>query len=425
MRVKEKLDHYANSPLDHVKLSFSKIHTDQRLLRKLLRDLRKSPNIDSLHKNTIQAAKTLAKLDTFKLCDVVVKPGSLENTANVKFKLTEMQSWYLRGGINSDNRGKRASLSVHLRNLRQRCDGTVFTLAYLYNTKSYGFEFQHYDRLLIPGKFEGMVKLRKWSEFLDHNFLEDLYGGTAFLMTPGKVHTLYTGFYTRTPKIAVDSASRALLSELSVNNIRQLGYIYRKDNRDHPTKPTSGLIFSIKNEIAYGDSKYHKLETSLSRYYMLKPSTVLQASAVFNAIMPWSFTSTYFSDRYRLNDLKGFISLGAREPAIKPELQEKVISGDNMGRYSYLLLEGKIHFYDVPILKKFGLIPFVYGNLVVPEPLRIHNLQGYVRDNYRAATGVGIGYNFTQGRVELSYTAHAIKRPEDYVAEIQFIMTEG
>jgi outer membrane protein assembly factor BamA len=62
---------------------------------------------------------------------------------------------------------------------------------------------------------------------------------------------------------------------------------------------------------------------------------------------------------------------------------------------------------------------------VVPDPLRIRNLQGYVRDNYRAATGVGIGYNFTQGRVELSYTAQAIKRAEDYVAEIQFLMTEG
>jgi outer membrane protein assembly factor BamA len=425
MRVNEKLDNYANSSLDHVKLSFSKMHTDSRLLRKLLRDLRKSPNIDSLHKNIIQAAKTLAKLDTFKLCNVKVKPGNLENTANVKFKLTEMQTWYLRGGINSDNRGKRASLSLHMRNLRQKCDGTVLTLAYLYNTKSIGFEFQHYDRLLIPGKFEGMVKVRKWNEFLDHNFLEDLYGGSVILMTPGKVHTLYTGIYTRTPIISVQNASRALLSELSVNNIRHLGYIYRKDKTDHPTKPTSGLLFSIKNEIACGDSQYHKLETSLSRYFVLKPSTIFQASAAFSAIMPWSFTSTYFSDRYRLNDLKGFISLGAREPAIKPEFQENVISGDNIGRDSYLLLEGKIHFYDVPVLKKFGLIPFVYGNLVVPDPLRIRNLQGYVRDNYRAATGVGIGYNFTQGRVELSYTAQAIKRAEDYVAEIQFLMTEG
>lgn len=416
---------YANHPLLDIELQFLNTKANSHLLSSLLSFLKNSATLQQFNYNLFQAIQLLSTLDTFKSCDVEIQPGKHTNDVLVKFLMKDYRFYSLSTGFTADKQGERVYVEGCLRNLRRRCDSTKFKLEYSHTVDSYNYELDHHDRLFIPGKLAALYSLSKTTEEIDTNVLQHKYGGTFNLQTSDQRHSFYLSRYVRTNSIAVEYASRALLNELPVNLIYQLGHWYKHSTTDNPSAPTTGYIFSLNNELATGNSVYHKADISYSHYFSLFTDVVLQNSFKLGMFLPWSFTKTFFNDRYRYRFVKGFRQIEEREqPAKLPAgaSPETSIYGDDLGRMSSLSLESKLHFYNTPFLSKIGLTPFLYANLIVPEVLR-HKYSEY-KDHARGSVGLGLGLQFGPARVELAYTSQVFKKSGDIGAEFQMVFAD-
>lgn len=419
MNTREKLDLYGAHPLAGVTLELLNTKTDPQLLYKLLQAVRKAPNLQELQKRLENAAQTLHDLDIYKECNIALHPGiELDSAlASFDFKEYNMLGWDL--GLFADNKGAKTSLGLTMRNLRGRADLSKFDVNYLVNSNSLQYMFEHHDQLFSPGRLQSLLRLEKGKKELDSHVLEDKYGGGLYLITSNKTHTLGLGRYTRTNIINSDYASQALMNEIPVSSINFLSHTYRLDTTDHYLYPTEGNLLILKNQIAYGDARFHKVDIDYSRYFKLTSRLVFESCLSFGMFTPFEMCKTYFNDRYRTDNIKGFKSIGLREPPGKTYIQGNPnFTGDDMGKLSLLQLQGKVHFYDLPILSKLGLVPFVYGNLALVDPIKMKSYESAVNET-RGSYGIGLGYNSTRGRIELSYTTRSFSKPGDLAGEIQ------
>lgn len=420
MNSKENLDLYGEEPLASVSLEFLNTKTNPQLLYKLLQSVRKAPSIKELQHRLVQAAYTLRALDIYEKCEIDIYPGISLDTAIASFDFKEysMLGWDL--GLFPDSRGVKAALGFKLRNLTGRADRTRFGVNYMLNSHSVLYELEHHDQLLSPGKLESLLKLEKGVRELDSHVMEDKYGGAVYLISADKAHTLGVGRYIRTNMITPEYASQALLNEIPVSSLNFLSYLYRYDTTDHPLYPKQGDLLLLKNQVAYGDARYHKLDLGYSHYFALTSKLIFESSLSFGMFTPFEMAKTFFNDRYRTDNIKGFRSIGAREPPCQAYASENPnFIGDEMGKLSLLQLEAKLHFYNLPLFSKLGLVPFVYGNLVLPDPLKMKFSYDNAVNEARGSYGVGLGYNSTRGRIEISYNTRTFSKPGDLVGEIQ------
>ena len=131
------------------------------------------------------------------------------------------------------------------------------------------------------------------------------------------------------------------------------------------------------------------------------------------------------NDRYRLRFMKGFTSIGTREPAADPRVLSKYqITGDNMGDYSKLVAEAKLHFYDTPALEGTSFVPFVYGTAICEAPDKLSSFEKYFRDRMRASFGFGMAWNMGAGRIEFCYSVKVIQKSFDVAAGLQILFGE-
>jgi hypothetical protein len=417
MNSKENLDLYGEEPLASVSLEFLNTKTNPQLLYKLLQSVRKAPNLKELQHRLGKASGTLKGLDIYKNCDIGIYPGASLDTAIARFDFKEhnMLNWDMK--FFPTNKGMQAALGLKLRNLTGHADITRFNVNYLLNSKSIIYDFRHYDQLLSPGKLRSLIKLEKGMRGLDSNVMEDKYGGGVYLISADKVHTLGAGRFIRTNIFNPDYASQALLNEIPVSSLNFLSYLYTCYTLDSLLYPRKGVHLLIRNQVAYGDARYHKLDIHFSRYLALNSQLILESSLLFGMFTPFEMAKTFFNDRYRTDNIKGFRSIGAREPPCQAFASENPnFIGDEMGKLSLLQLEAKLHLCDLPLLRSLHVAPFVYGNLVLADPLKMKFSYDDAVNEVRGSYGVGLRINTFLGRIEISYTTRTFSKPGDLVA---------
>ena len=416
MNSKENLDLYGEQPLAGVSLEFLNTKTNPQILNKLLQYVRKAPNIKELKLRLDRATSTLRSLDIYEKCDIGILPGASFDSAIARFDFKEhsMLGWEMK--LLPSIHGMHAILGLKLRNLIGHADIGRFSVKYLLDSKSLVYDFRHFDSLLSPGKLKSLIILEKGIIGLDSSMMEDKYGGAVYLISSSasKDHTLGAGRFTRTNIFNPDYASQALLDELPVSSLNFLSYSYRFNTTDNRIYPKKGVYLLLRNLVAYGDARYHKLDINYSRYFALNSLTVLESSLSFGMFTPFEMSKTFVNDRYRTNNIKGFRSIGAREPPRQAYASENPnFIGDEMGKLSLLQLEAKLHLFDLPLLRSYHLVPFVYGNLVLPDPLKMKFSYDNVANEARGSIGVGLGINTTMGRIEIIYKARTFSKPGD------------
>lgn len=423
----EDLQDYEYCHLDEVHCEFHNTSTSHSLLRQLTGSLLKSRSVSELNSEILKAIYKLESLDTFKICDVKVLPGTKLDSAIVSFALQDNKWWTMSVGVTADNEGGKSEASAILRNLRSKADHTAIKIEYKPNSKTYGYQFLHHDRLYLPGKWEAFYSVKQGNEEIDVNLKENNYSGSFCLRSVNGKHRVEVGRSIRTNSVRVENASLAMIkSALPVNAKNYLSYSFLNDSRDNPQTPKSGSYLKFVNEIAYGnDNKFCKVDMKLNSYFGLTSAVVLQTSIAAGLFPYWNLSKISINDRFRMRFVKGFNTIGTREPAGNSNIANKYqVNGDHLGSYSNLVVEGKIHFYDCVGLHDMGLVPFVYGSVMCEDPVQIRNFNDYFRDKVRASAGFGLGWNGSFGRIEFAYTTKVMARPGDVTSEFQVLFSD-
>ncbi|CAG9311846.1 unnamed protein product [Blepharisma stoltei] len=424
--LKELRDN-AKNPILNVELEFQHTSTNPEVLKKYFRSLTKSRSVEDLHEKIKESVYKLNALDLYKGCDVIVLPGKAIDSALIQFVLKDKRWWSLSFGATADNEGGKSVLSAHFRNLRGKADLTNVNVEYKLNTGTWGYEMFHHDRLYMPGKWETMYSVKKYSDELDQNIKEHAYGGSFSLRSSDGKHKLEAGRYIRTNEIATEYASLPLLKqELPVSVKNYIAHTYTRDLRDNPSEPRTGILSTLTNEFAFGgDVNFHKIDFKIHHYFPILSDIVFQSTFGLGAFMPWRNTKTRINDRYRSRYIKGFQAIGTREQPADPAMRGKyAIEGDDLGKLSVLNMEAKIHFYNSPVLSGVGLVPYIYANMICEEPHKFTNAKTYFKEKARGSFGIGLGWVGGFGRIEFSYASHVWKKPGDVSAEFQVLFGE-
>ncbi|CAG9331805.1 unnamed protein product [Blepharisma stoltei] len=421
--LKELRDH-AKNPIVSVELDFRNTSTNPELLKRYVRPLTKSRSVEELHAKIKETVYKLNALDMYRSCDAIVLPGKTIDAALVQFVLKDKRWWNLSFGANADSEGGKSVLSAHLRNLRGKADLTNINLEYKLNTGTWGYEVFHHDKLYMPGKWEMMYSVKKYSDELDQNVKENAYGGSFAIKSANGKHKLEAGRFIRTNDVAVEYASLKLLKEeLPVSVKNYISHTYTRDLRDDTSEPRTGSLTSITNEFALGgDVNFHKVDLKFNHYFPILSNVVFQSTFGLGAFIPWKNTTTKINDRYRSRYIKGFQAIGTREQPADPTMRGKfAVEGDDLGKLSVLNLETKLHFYNTPVISGVGLVPYLYANMICEEPHKVTNLKTYFREKARGSVGIGLGWVGAFGRIEFSYATHVWKKPGDVSAEFQVL----
>lgn len=229
-------------------------------------------------------------------------------------------------------------------------------------------------------------------------------------------HKLSLGHVRRSNEIFAERASSKLINEeIPVSGKNFATYIFTRDTRDDEMMPQFGSYLELTNELAFGDVLFDKIGAKLSHWFPVF-SGALQLSANFGYIFG---ERTRMTDRYRGRFLKGFTSVGEREPPAD-EKQRGVynVEGDDMGYSSQLNCEAKLHWYETPILQNMNIFPFVYGNYILVNPTKFD-----FKGSSRGSVGFGLGWALNIGRIELIYSTRVFAKPGDVPAEFQLLFS--
>jgi len=423
----QELEDYATEPLSKVELEFSSTKVSHSVLSQYLKLLCKSRTVEELHNNIADSAVFLNALDTFSSCFVEVLPGSIPDSAKVSFDLQDSKRWGVGFGTNSNSEGGSFSMSASLKNLRGKADLSITEVEYSPRSKTFGYSINHYDRMFVPLKWESLYTFQNSHKKLTQNVAENLWGGSLAFVSSDGVNSIKLGSFSRTNKIAVEHASLELLKEIfPVSTKNFVSYKYTYDTVEDEEEPRAGHTLEILNELAFSkDTQFHRLEVAGRKFYSLTENLVLKGSCNLGVIVPWAFTSSHINDRYIGKYKKGFSSYGGRAPPADQNLRGKFQpEGDDLGKMSELNFEGKLQFYNTPLLSAIGVVPFIYGNLLCAEPHKCSSPKSYLKDYGRGSIGFGLDWKTSLGTVEFSYSAKTFKKPQDVSAEFQVIFSD-
>jgi hypothetical protein len=412
-------------PLNSVDIEISSTKIRQDLLHQIVSKVKNSKSVLSLQENLFFSLQSLESLNSFKSCEIKVLPGKTRDTALVSYNLQDNKAWSFSAGADANNEGGRTFISGCFRNVREKADLTDLKVEYKPNTKTYGFEVIHVDKLFKPGKWENYFSFKQGTEEIDNNFKQNAYSGSiGFRTLNGKFRT-ELGRTVRTNKINSDLASVNLITEaLPVNAKNFLLSEYKISNVSNLQR--EGYSFTASNEFAWGkDNIFQKVDFKFSRFFGLTNSIAWQTSFNFGAFLPWSFSKVSLNDRYRIKYIKGFHSVGSRKLPADPVMTCKYdVYGDDLGQLSKLLIENKVHFYDASVLEGTGLVPFVFGNLICEAPGKVSSFRNYFREYVRGAVGFGIGFNLGVARLEVVYNSKVWKKKLDCDTTFQIVFGE-
>lgn len=414
-------------PINSVDIEFNETKVDKSLLLQIVKLLSKSTSVYALQENLIKSLQTFESLDSFKSCEAVILPGKVKDSALVSFNMKDSRLWTMSAGADANNEGGRTVLSASFRNLREKADLTNIQVEYKPNTKTYGFELYHLDKLYIPGKWQLYYSLKQGTEEIDTNLKQVSYGGSIGIRSLKGHLRSELGRFIRTNKINTEFASLQLINEgIPVTAKNYLLTEWKWNTLNNFQQPSSGASLTLTNELAYGaDNVYQKFDFKLSKYFGLTSSVVLQSIVNFGLFVPWTFTKVSLNDKYRSRYIKGFHSVGHRKMPADPVVACKYeVTGDDLGEMSKLILEQKVQFYDAGFLSGTGLTPFLYANCICEAPLKMNGLSTYFRDYVRGSIGFGLSLNLGAAKLEVAYATKVFSKAQDIAASLQIVFGE-
>ncbi|OMJ80430.1 hypothetical protein SteCoe_19335 [Stentor coeruleus] len=408
-----------NEPLFSVDMEFHNTSVDTNILKKYLKTVSGAKSVEQLSHYVAEALLKLDRLEVFKSCEVKILPGKSENTALAYFDLQEKGSFTASAEAKTTNEGGSTEFKGGFRNIRHKADFTEIKAEYKPNTRTYGFALSHYDQLYTPGKYQAIYSITQDTIELDTNLKETNYGGSFLISSMKKDWNIKFGRLIRTNVIRAEHASTKMIRQsLPVNAKNYAQFCYNYSSLNDMLIPTSGIKLNVINEFAYGeDNKFHKIDFKISKYFGLTNNIVFQGSLDSGVFIPWPGSKISINDKYRSRFIKGFQSVGTREPPNDPNVMAKYEPcGDNLGAKSKFNAEGKIHFYNTVGMQNYNLVPFLYGNVVCESPNKFTSMRNYAQDYVRWSAGFGIGLNLGSARLEFAYAARHYAKKCDVTA---------
>ena len=120
------------------------------------------------------------------------------------------------------------------------------------------------------------------------------------------------------------------------------------------------------------------------------------------------------------NCVPGFKSLGGHHPSFDPDCKEN--TGDYKGNQLYLINSFKVNFYDYPILKLLGVVPFAHlTGVVSAENIKDLKSKKLLKESFRIAGGIGAKFNFLGKDLEILYNVGHFHGGNDVASKFQIL----
>jgi len=164
------------------------------------------------------------------------------------------------------------------------------------------------------------------------------------------------------------------------------------------------VIQSLNAELAVNSPRFVKVHGNRAQLFCLIKDK-LNLSYRIEAGLMHKLTKEaclHTNDRFFLNSTHCFNFLGHVEDsnqkqdpqkfednATKPSTAKKVLLGDDLGAEAYAHGSMRLDFTDVPYLNKYGIRPFVFGELIYYPP---YYAQGAMSQRIKQHTRGGIGF---------------------------------
>jgi outer membrane protein assembly factor BamA len=390
---------------------------DAQLLTELLSPVSAARSVREMHQRIVDSVKTLNGLKMFDQVGVKILPGSQLDTARVQYDFQGLRRWTFDLHMSRSREGGRLFPSLILRNIRGVADRTTANLEFKPNTKTWGLSLNHSSPAILPNSWSVALNYHIRQKQMDVN-LHVLETGEAVTITSHSgSHAVILGRDVRTNHPYIDRASWDNLQKAILTSEKYyVAHEWRASALDE--EETDGYSLRLRNEVAFGPStRAHTVALTCSQFLPLHKSLVLELTGWWRWMPNWNFVTVHYSDRLRATYIKGFRSIGARNPPANKSLStHSYAPGDSVGSTNVTTAEAKLHFRKTPLLEKFGLSPFLYGNVV-----GVGLEAGQVRAGLRGSVGLGVDWKTRLGRVEMTYAAKVVTREGDLPAELQVL----
>jgi len=414
----EEFQHHKGHFLTQVDLKTRNSNLHAPVLTQLLSPVSAARSVGELHKRILASMESLNRLKLYQRLEVKMLPGSRVDTALIEydFQCLKWWDWGLRMG--GSREGGCVLPSMLLRNIRGGAEQTSATLEFKPNTMTWGLRLDHVSPAILPTSWALALNYHIKQKQLDLN-LHVLEKGEAVTFTSHDgSNAVIVGREVRTNCPYIDRASMQLLqSAILTSEKYYIAHEWRTSSLDEGE--TQGHYLRIRNELAVGSStQAHTLDLTCTQFFQVHDNgLILELTGWWRWMPGWTFTKVHYNDRLRATYIKGFRSIGERNPPADGSLEAHFNApGDSVGSTNVITAEAKLHFRKNPLLHLLGLSPFLYGN-IVGAGLDV----GRAKQGIRWSAGMGVDWKTRFGRVELTYAAKVFTRQGDLPAEFQVL----
>lgn len=205
-------------------------------------------------------------------------------------------------------------------------------------------------------------------------------------------------------------------------NTSSIGYNVLYDTRDNKRRPTSGMVFSLAQDLAGvgGDVRYIRSVGEVKGYYPVSETVTGQMRAGGGTITGWGGQDVRLLDMfYKGPDIvRGFATagIGPRDAASA--------NADALGGRNYFSTSAELLFAVPGVPKEMGLKGAVFadvGSLWSVNRAAAANA-GTVGNAFtpRASVGVGLGWDSPIGTLRVDYAIPVVKQPFDKTQNLSF-----
>lgn len=404
---------HAEHFLTKVELRTEASSLDGPLLAALLSPVSASRSVKELHQRILTSVQTLHRLQVFQGVAVQILPGSQVDTALVQYDFQCLRWWSLGLQMGISREGGRLFPSLLLRNIRGIADQTTGNVEFKPNTKTWGLSFDHASPAVLPNSWGVKFNYHIRQKQLDLNLHVLERGEAVTISSHDGSQAVTLGRDVRTNQPCIDRASMDMLQKAILTSEKYyVAHEWQSSSQD--LEETQGYSVRLRNELAFGPStRAHTVDLTCTQLLPLHKDLVLQVTGWWRWMPSWNFTTVHYNDRLRTTFLKGFRSIGERNPPADRTLSPRFYApGDSVGSTNVTTAEAKLHFRKTPALHHLGLSPFLYGNAVAV---------GLGSAGLRGSLGLGVDWQTRLGRVEMAYTAKVVTRAGDLPAEFQVL----
>lgn len=205
-------------------------------------------------------------------------------------------------------------------------------------------------------------------------------------------------------------------------NTSSIGYNVLYDTRDNKRRPTSGVVFTLAQDLAGvgGDVRYIRSVGEVKGYYPVAETVTGQMRAGGGTITGWGGQDVRLLDMfYKGPDIvRGFATAG-----IGPR-DTSSANADALGGRNYFSTSAELLFAVPGVPKEMGLKGAVFadvGSLWSANRTAAANA-GTVGNAFtpRASVGVGLGWDSPIGTLRVDYAIPVVKQPFDKTQNLSF-----